>query len=131
MSTNNTTVKVTDQYGRGVYATDNIDSGRWIECAEVLALNEADTALVNNTDLKDYTFKFDDKTDCLVLGNGEIYNHAGNPNVSYTLMNINSRFQMVFKAIKDIKVGEQLFIDYNSDVPNSTVEKNYSVNLLK
>lgn len=127
----NITVKVTDQYGRGVYAADNIDSGKWIECAEVLVLSEVDTTSVNNTDLKDYTFKFDDNTDCLVLGNGEIYNHSDHPNVSYTLININGRFQMVFKAVSDIKAGEQLFIDYNSDVPNSTNEKNYSVNLLK
>lgn len=123
-----TIIKVTEQFGRGVYADQNITAGQWIECAEILALNTADTVQVNNTDLKCYTFTLDETSDCLVLGNGELYNHSDNPNVEYKLINLNGRNQMVFKALKDITNGDQLLIDYNGDGP---AHANYCVNLIK
>ena len=123
-----TQIKFTEEFGRGIYADQEIKAGQWIECAEVLALNDQDTVMINNTALKCYTFKFGDNSDCLVLGNGELYNHSDNPNVSYSLIHINGRSQMVFRAVKDIKKNEQLFIDYNEDGQTNV---NYCVNLFK
>lgn len=123
-----TQIKFTEEFGRGIYADQEIKSGQWVECAEILALNDQDTVMVNNTELKCYTFKLDDNSDCLVLGNGELYNHSDNPNVSYRLLHINGRSQMVFKAIKNIQKNDQLFIDYNEDGPTNA---EYCVNLIK
>ena len=126
-------VMMTEQYGRGVFAMKNIDPIKLIESAEILVLNEHDTQLLNNqTELKDYTFTFDDKRDCLVMGIGEMFNHSDDPNVSYQLMSINGRFKMLFYTTRPIKAGEQLFIDYNADVKESFTSKpnTYTTNLV-
>jgi SET domain-containing protein len=126
-----TIIKFTEEFGRGVYAEESISVGQWIELAEVLPLSEKDTQLVEQTDLKYYTFKFSENTDCIVLGNGEIYNHSDDANTSFDLINLNGRTMMLFKALKDINAGEQLFTNYNQDVTGITEKNEYSVNLLK
>jgi tRNA-specific adenosine deaminase 3 len=108
-------VKVSEEMGRGLYARRIILKDEVVEIAEILLLNEADTIKVNDTELKYYTFKYDSNRDCLVLGSGEIFNHADMPNVSYSLKEIDGRFKMVFTATKAIFMGEQLFIDYKAD----------------
>jgi len=120
-------IKVTPEFGRGLYASHTIYHAQTIETAEVLVLNQSDTEVVNTTDLRYYTFKYDDTRDCLVLGNGEIFNHSDEPNVSYKLMDIEGRKQMCFIALKRINRGEQLFIDYKADVV-STVVSEYTSN---
>ncbi len=121
-----THIKVCETYGRGVYASMRISRGDLIEVCEVLVLGSKDTRIVNATDLEYYTFVYDAETgkDCLVLGNGEIFNHDSEPNVSYTLEyfggHAGNRKVMVFRALRDIIPGEQLFIDYNADIPVDT-----------
>ncbi len=93
-----THIKFSPEYGRSMYASRSIGLGTLIEVCEVLVLSYDDTRAVNGlTDLQYYTFVYDAETgqDCLVLGNGEIFNHAPTElnqheaaytaNVSYTL----------------------------------------------
>ena len=103
-------------FGREVTASKNIYVGQVIERCELLVLSDVDTATLELTDLKYYTFKYNDTQDCLVMGNGEIYNHSDTPNVSFNIVKHDGRDVMEFKSIIDIKQGEQLFTDYNSDV---------------
>lgn len=134
-----TYIKLTEQYGRGVYASKSLTEGEVVEIAEVLLLDSHDTFTINRmTKLKDYTFTVNEyngieilNEDCLVLGNGELYNHSDNPNVKYELINLNGRKQMYFTALRDIKPDEQLFIDYNADVTNkvNVGVDNYTNNL--
>ncbi len=116
-------LKVTEEMGRGLYASREIWRGEIIAVCEVLLLSPTDTVAVNQTDLKHYTFKYNDLQDCLVLGDGEIFNHDDNANVSYRLELMGSRYCMVFTALNAIETGAQLFINYGSDV-NVNV-KNY------
>ncbi len=116
-------LKVTEEMGRGLYASREIWRGEIIAVCEVLLLSPNDTVAVNQTDLKHYTFKYNDLQDCLVLGDGEIFNHDDNANVSYRLELMGSRYCMVFTALNAIETGAQLFINYGSDV-NVNV-KNY------
>jgi SET domain-containing protein len=135
-----TYIKMTEEFGRGVYAERSITEGEVVEIAEVLLLSEQDTWAVNQTGLKDYTFvvsenldyTFTDNQDCLVLGNGELYNHSATPNVKYELINLNGRKQMYFTALRDIKPDEQLFIDYNADTKRQVIvgDEKYTTNLL-
>ena len=123
------TVKVTPEFGRGLYATRKIYANEIIEVCEILVLSPEDTKKVNETDLKWYTFVFDASTaqDCIVLGMGEIFNHADQPNVKYDLVRYGDRFKMVFASVRDIEAGEQLFTDYNRDTQVDTsqyVDKN-------
>ncbi len=109
-------IKTSEEMGRGLYASRTILKGETITICEILTLSPEDTKKVNETDLKYYTFKLDSTRDCLVLGDGEIFNHDDSPNVSYRLVNALERQRMAFKATRTIIKGEQLFIDYNADV---------------
>lgn len=108
-------IKMTQKYGRGLYATKTIKKGTVIAICELLVLSALDTMLIEHTELKYYTFKYNELQDCLVLGDGEIFNHSDKQNVNYFLKSKGKRKLMHFVAIRDIKKGEQLFIDYNFD----------------
>lgn len=115
-------IKVTEEFGRGLYADKNIYADEVVCRCEILVLDAADTAVVNNTSLRWYTFKFTDTSDCLVLGEGELFNHADSPNVSYRLIDFDGRKVMEFRALMDIPVYHQLFIDYSADTKVSIEE---------
>jgi SET domain-containing protein len=115
---------MTQEFGRGLYATRKIYANEIVEVAEILVLSQADTVKINETDLKWYTFVFDAAKgqDCIVLGDGEIFNHSDTPNIKYDLVLYGKRFKMVFVSLQDIEVGEQLFTDYNQDIQVETTE---------
>lgn len=123
-----TYIKLESATGRGVYATHDISKGTILAREELLVLSPEDTVKVNDTDLKMYTFKFNDIQDCLVLGSGELYNHSDDPNVYYRLMWEYDRHFMVFYAVKPIEEGQQLFIDYSLDKDVTIID--YHKNLI-
>jgi len=102
-------------FGRGVMATEYINEGTLLETCPVLPLTTADTELVNQTSLKQYTFVFDKekKQDCLVMGLGELYNHSDSPNVGYRLDPVART--MEFYTLRPVAKDEQLFTDYRQD----------------
>lgn len=123
-----TKIKFYNDMGRGIESTCMINTNEIIEIAEILVLSEKDSNLVNSTDLQFYTFQYNNKQDCLVLGNGELYNHDSQPNVSYTLqLDNDGRTKMVFRALREIMTGEQLFIDYEADSQVDATK--YNINL--
>lgn len=113
-------LKVTPEMGRGLYAREDLLPNTLLFTAELLVLSEYDTSKVGETDLKYYTFKYNDKQDCLVLGDGEIFNHSDSPNVNYKLIDFDGRKVMAFHTIRKVVQGEQLFIDYNADIKVNT-----------
>lgn len=125
-------IKVTEEFGRGLYATRKIYANEIVEVCEILVLSPEDTVKVNETDLKWYTFVYDKaaKQDCIVLGNGEIFNHSDTPNVKYDLVRYGNRFKMVFCTVADVEPGEQLFTDYNRDIAEQPTRGAEGVNLL-
>lgn len=112
-------IKMTQDMGRGLYPIRNLYKGEIVSICEILVLSQNDTLNVNKTDLQYYTFKYNQMQDCLVLGDGEIFNHANDSNVSYELVshseNGQDRMRMIFVAKRDIGVGEQLMINYQDD----------------
>ena len=110
-------VQMVEGMGRGVIAERDIKLGEVITNCELLVLSKPDTCLVNQTELQYYTFVFDaaNNLDCLVLGDGEIFNHDDDANTLYGLIDWNGRKLMRFQAARDIKKGEQLFINYAAD----------------
>ncbi len=101
--------------GRGLYATRKVGMGEIVATAEILLLSPDDTVAVNKTELQYYTFKVNDLQDCLVLGDGEIFNHTDAANVAYGLQEIDGRLKMVFTAVSTVEPGDQLFINYAAD----------------
>lgn len=108
-------IKVIPEFGRGIHASRSAPKGTVLFLAEILQLSEQDTITVNSTDLKHYTFKLTDTTDCLVLGDGELFNHSDTPNISYNLISYKGRTVMEFRTTKKVSTGEQYFIDYSAD----------------
>jgi hypothetical protein len=126
-------VQIVEGMGRAIIAERDVKAGEVVTNCELLVLSPEDTIKVNQTDLKWYTFVFNAETkqDCLVMGDGEIFNHDDNANVEYSLVNWDNRKLMQFKAVKDIKRGEQLFINYSADESSlENVLNNYTVNLI-
>lgn len=126
-------VQMVKGMGRSIIAERDIRRGEVITNCELLVLSPEDTVKVNETDLQWYTFTFnkDTKQDCLVMGDGEIFNHSDDTNTLYGLIDFDGRKLMRFQASRDIKKGEQLFIDYNADVDTAkNVLEVYTVNMI-
>lgn len=121
-------LKHTKEFGRGLYASKLIKAGEIITECELLVLNEQDTRIVNTTDLQYYTFKYNETQDCLVLGQGEIFNHSDTANVDYELVDYDGRKVMQFVSKRDILENEQLFINYTQDCKVDADK--YNVNLI-
>ncbi len=122
-----TKIKLFEGMGRGLtvgisFDQKDVDIRIRLTVCEILLLDHEDTILVNRTALKHYTFAYSATQDCLVLGNGEIFNHSDTPNVSYGIEHVDGRSMMVFRLIKPVLAGEQLFIDYNQDIQVETKE---------
>lgn len=115
-------IEIIEGMGRGLLATRNISKLEIICICELLILSENDTIKVNETELKYYTFKYNDGQDCLVLGDGEIFNHSDIENVGYNLMDFDDRKVMLFFSKRDIISGEQLLINYNDDIKINSEE---------
>tara|TARA_R110000868_G_scaffold66014_3_gene196965 strand:- start:2365 stop:2730 length:366 start_codon:yes stop_codon:yes gene_type:complete len=108
-------IKVSKKDGRGLYATKDIPKGTVIFIAELIILNKEETAHMEKTVLKYYNFNYAEKRNCLVLGDGMLFNHQTPDNVSYKMIKKNKREVMQYKANRNIKKGEQLYIDYTKD----------------
>lgn len=114
-------VKDTGKYGRGVFATRDIKCGEYIEKSPIILLRKEDWKYIKKTILHDYCFYWGDDYDLTVvaLGYGSLFNHSYTPNTTYT--NNLEQATIDFEAIRDIKAGEEILINYNGseDDPSS------------
>lgn len=111
-------IKTTEDMGRGIWASMQgaaIRKGEVLFQNEVLVLDPFDSVLLESTALKYYVYTYNNEQSCLLLGEGTLLNHSINPNVAYTLTTVGDRKVMSFYALRDIELGEQLFIDYGAD----------------
>ena len=96
---------------RGLIADRDIQKGEIIEECQILLLDPHDWHLADKTALTNYLFSWGDKYSSMIFGYAMLYNHSYTPNVVY-IRNFEERV-MVFKALRRIKKGEELFINYN------------------
>jgi SET domain-containing protein len=61
--------------------------------------------------LGNYVFVWEDNKFAVALGYGSLYNHSYEPNAKY----IRKKDKILFQAIKDIKSGEEITINYNGN----------------
>lgn len=86
-----------------------------IEIAPVIVMSGADRKLLDQTLLHDYIFEWGDdkKQCCMALGYVPVYNHSYKSNCEYDM---NFRDELItIKTVRNIKAGEELFINYNGD----------------
>ncbi len=97
-----------------------IPAGTRIETSPVLVLTYDDTEIVDKTRLHNYIFLWGAKEtrSCVALGFCSIYNHDYNPNCEYEMDFKEETMSIITR--RDIKKGEELFINYNGDVTDSS-----------
>ena len=95
-------IKKSKIHSYGVFATKDFSKGDIVEKCLYIK--------VKRGILKEYAYECPGPEDivAVLLGYGSIYNHSYNPNI---LGSWDEDFA-IFKAIKDIKKGEELFQDY-------------------
>lgn len=99
--------------GRGVVAIEPISEGTVVECSPVIVLPAEQAGAIEQTLLDEYVFVWGEARDKLAvaLGLGSLFNHSYEPNLVYTRELAHE--YLVFTALADIEVGEELTINYN------------------
>jgi hypothetical protein len=106
--------------GRGVFTKAPIEAKTVIEIVPVIVLSKKERKLIDQTLLHDYIFEWgDDRTECcMALGYVPLYNHSYQSNCEYEM---DYKKQLItIRSVRDIKAGEQLFINYNGDAAAET-----------
>jgi hypothetical protein len=110
----------TKKRGRGVFTNHSITAGATVEIAPVIVMNSEDRILLDKTLLHDYIFEWGENRDqcAMALGFIPIYNHSYKANCEYEMYF--GKQVMTIKAVRDIKAGEELLINYNGDWDNQS-----------
>lgn len=116
----NLTIAPSPKGGRGVFTTEAIKANRVIEISPVIVLSTADRKEVEKTKLHNYIFEWGYRRRKAALGMGYIsmYNHDYDANCVYE-MDFENEI-MYITTIKNIAVGEELFINYNATPDDKT-----------
>lgn len=102
--------------GRGVFASVDIRAGQLIERCPVITLPASEYRLLKKTHLRDYFFLWGSgQKTAIALGFGTLYNHAWYPNATYKKEL--KKNMLAFYAIRPIKKGEEITVNYNEGVP--------------
>jgi uncharacterized protein len=99
--------------GRGVFSSENLAAGTTIEIAPVIVMSPVEREILDRTLLHDYIFLWgkDETQCCVALGYVSIYNHDYQSNAEYE-MDFESN-SIRIKTVREIKKGEEIFINYN------------------
>lgn len=106
-------VDKSEDMDRGMFAERDFEPGEVIEIAPVLVVPRRQ--IRNNDVLRNYVFNFDKDNVMVALGYASMFNHSYKPNARYK-KDKGSR-TLTFTAIKPIKEGQEIFVNYNLD-PN-------------
>jgi SET domain-containing protein len=101
--------------GRGVFTSENIEEGTVIEISPVIVMSGEERKLLDQTLLHDYIFEWGVNSDqcSMALGYVPVYNHSYHSNCEYEMDF--STDSISIKAVRFIKAGEELFINYNGN----------------
>jgi uncharacterized protein len=103
------------EMGRGVFTSEDIAKGTVIEVSPVIVMTGEERKLLDQTLLHDYIFEWgeDRRRCCMALGYVPLYNHSYKSNCEYE-MDFETQV-ITIKAVRFIKAGEEVFINYNGD----------------
>lgn len=107
-------VKNISKKHRGIFAKSDIKKGEIIETCPVIVIPLKDQKLIDRTFVFNYYFRWGSRNQpALALGYGALYNHSYTPNARYD-QNVKKKI-IVFKAIRNIKKGEEILTNYNGN----------------
>jgi uncharacterized protein len=99
---------------RGVVALKDFKTGEIIESAPVINITAKERKHLEKTILAYYMYPWrSTRSGAVALGYGSIYNHSFMPNADWK-QNFKTN-AMVYRAIKPIKKGEEILINYNGE----------------
>lgn len=105
------------EFGRGLYAIQDIEGGETIHTCEIILLSPEETKLADEHKiLANHRFAYSRFQDAVLLGYGSLFN--GLPegyNVDFEVVFIDYRPMVKFITNRNISKGEQLFINYTYD----------------
>lgn len=107
-------VKRTGKRGRGVFALRDFKKGEIVESCPVLTFTPTDRKNLEKTPMSHYIYPWrSTRGASLSLGYGSIYNHSFFPNADWK-QNFKTE-EMEYIALKPIKKGEEILINYNGE----------------
>jgi SET domain-containing protein len=106
-------IRKTKKLGRGVFTTAKIKKGQTIITDHVLIIGPDEYDVLKKTIINFYWYEWGEKKCAICFGTGSLFNHAINHNIEY-ILRIKKK-TISFVANRDIKAGEQLFINYGYD----------------
>ncbi|MEK7525986.1 MAG: SET domain-containing protein [Patescibacteria group bacterium] len=111
--------RISKTKGRGVYAMKNFKAGEIIEKCPVLKLTPRERKWCEKTIMATYIYPWrSTRSAAVVFGYGSIYNHSFEPNADWK-QNFRDN-TMTYRAIKSIKKGEEILINYNGEPDDMT-----------
>jgi SET domain-containing protein len=115
----NIIVKNTAKKGRGVFALRDFAVGEIVETCPVINVTPKERKIVEKTIFTYYIYPWRSTlSGSLVLGYGSIYNHSHSPNADWKQNFKNN--SMVYRAVKPIKKGEEITVNYNGEPDDQT-----------
>ncbi|WP_133058690.1 SET domain-containing protein [Halalkalibacter urbisdiaboli] len=105
------------EFNRGVFASQDIKEGELIHVAPAVPYPNEQDQFIEQTDLADYVYEYGINHSAVILGYGMLFNHSHQPNATYEIDFDKHVFN--YYAYKDIKAGEEIFINYNGDVDDN------------
>lgn len=113
-------IKTIPGKGRAVYASAALKKGVVIEECELIVIPKKELPFIKKTVLDEYYFEWSGGRAVIPLGFGALYNHSFQPNADFFYDEENVR--MRFVAIRPIKKGEEITINYNGDPDDQSTE---------
>jgi uncharacterized protein len=103
-----------------VFTSAPIAAGTVVEIAPVIVMSREERQQLDQTKLHDYIFEWGEQREycCMALGYIPMYNHSYSSNCEYEMDFEQEQIQVT--AVRDIKEGEELFINYNGDWNDKT-----------
>ena len=97
----------------------NFGEGEIIEVCPVINITPKERKIVEKTIFNYYIYPWrSTQSGSLVLGYGSIYNHSFSPNADWK-QNFGAN-SMVYRAVKPIKKGEEITVNYNGEPDDLT-----------
>ena len=120
-------VKNTPRKGRGVFALRDFKEGEIVETCPVINITPKERKILEKTIFNYYIYPWrSTRSGSLALGYGSIYNHSYSPNADWK-QNFKTN-SMVYRAVKPIKKGEEIAVNYNGEPDDKTPIDWFEVN---
>jgi SET domain-containing protein len=98
-------------HGRGIFACTSFEPGDTVEVAPLINFQSRDE-LSPVSNIRDYDIRRDDGRYAIMLGYASIYNHSDKNNAEW---HFQGEDELIVKAIKPIKEGDEIFVSYGED----------------